>query len=356
MTEPPSWSAPSGGEPSPVPPPPPPPPQYGAPGYGGAGYPPPYGGYQGYQQPFAVAAPKPGIIPLRPLAVGEILDGAFAAIRRHPKAILGLSAAVACVQQALSLLVRWSSGSLSQSSNIHLGSGSSSSGSQLGTVYGSLFGTLAISTFVGALLTGALCLMVSDSVLGQPTSVRSAWTRLRPMAVRLVVVSVLATVGELLALVFCIAPGVFLWTMWALVVPALVLERTTVGGAFRRSWRLVKSSFWRVLGIAALGVLIANVLKSIVGAIAGASALHDVFSHDLFTSSGTSTVVHISAFTIVLGAVLGVLATTLTAPFLAGVVTLLYVDRRIRAEALDVQLQRAAAAPVGVYGASTTFG
>ena len=192
--------------------------------------------------------------------MGEILDGAFAAIRRHPKAILGLSAAVACVQQALSLLVRSASGSLTQSSSIHFGGDSSDSGSQVGAVYGSLFGTLTISTFVGALLTGALCLMISDSVLGQPTSVRSAWTRLRPMAVRLVVVSVLATLGEIFALAFCLAPGVFLWTIWAFVVPALVLERTTVGGAFRRSWRLVKSSFWRVLGIRALSVIIAGVL------------------------------------------------------------------------------------------------
>ena len=36
-------------------------------------------------------APKPGIVPLRPLGVGEILDGAFTSMRRYPKATLGLS-------------------------------------------------------------------------------------------------------------------------------------------------------------------------------------------------------------------------------------------------------------------------
>ena len=40
------------------------------------------------------AAPKPGVIPLRPMAVGEILDGAFTSIRRNPKAILGMAAVV----------------------------------------------------------------------------------------------------------------------------------------------------------------------------------------------------------------------------------------------------------------------
>ena len=56
-------------------------------------------GTGGFAQPYAMAAPKPGIIPLRPLSVGEILDGTFTTIRRHPKATLGLSAAVACAQQ-----------------------------------------------------------------------------------------------------------------------------------------------------------------------------------------------------------------------------------------------------------------
>src|SRR5436189_5109997 len=52
---------------------------YGQPGYGqreygqpGAGYGAPPGGWAPPPQ-----APKPGVIPLRPLAVGEILDGAF---------------------------------------------------------------------------------------------------------------------------------------------------------------------------------------------------------------------------------------------------------------------------------------
>jgi hypothetical protein len=39
-------------------------------------------------------APRPGIIPLRPVGVGEILDGAFTAVRRNLKATLGISAAV----------------------------------------------------------------------------------------------------------------------------------------------------------------------------------------------------------------------------------------------------------------------
>ena len=44
------------------------------------------------------------MIPLRPLGVGEILDGAFASIRRNPKTILGLAAIIVTV--LLTLIVQ----------------------------------------------------------------------------------------------------------------------------------------------------------------------------------------------------------------------------------------------------------
>ncbi|GAA3310379.1 hypothetical protein [Nonomuraea dietziae] len=55
--------------------------------------PPPYGqqGY-GYMPPPAL---RPGIIPLRPLGLGDIYDGTIKLIRSNPKAVLGLSAIVA---------------------------------------------------------------------------------------------------------------------------------------------------------------------------------------------------------------------------------------------------------------------
>ncbi|MEK8228082.1 hypothetical protein NKG05_21340 [Oerskovia sp. M15] len=58
------------------------------PGYG----PPAFAG-----MPYVPPASKPGIIPLRPLSLGEIFDGAFGAIRSNPKVMLGMSATVIAV-------------------------------------------------------------------------------------------------------------------------------------------------------------------------------------------------------------------------------------------------------------------
>src|SRR5690348_5925853 len=90
----------AGGYPPPGYPPPgyPPPPGYGAPGgYPPPGYPPP-----GYGAPQAF---KPGVIPLRPLSLSDIFNGAVSYIRANPKATLGLTTIVVVIAQLLALVL-----------------------------------------------------------------------------------------------------------------------------------------------------------------------------------------------------------------------------------------------------------
>jgi hypothetical protein len=366
MTEPPSWPAPSGDQPDQsgygTPPPPPPlggpppygapppygpPPGWGAPQYGGPQYgaPPPGYGYPGYQgyQPYAAVAAKPGIIPLRPLAVGEILDGAFTTIRRHPKATLGLSAIVACLQQGASLGLQALTGSVSGGSSItglRFNSTSNTTGADLALSLTGTFAILLVNLVFGAILTGMLCLVVSDSVLGQPSTAGAAWQRVKPMAWRVLGASLLVGFLQIVGLLLCVLPGAFLWGAWALVMPALVLERIGVIAAIRRSYRLVTPNFWRVFGIRLLSSFIAAAVATPFALITLATGASDIFSQ--LDTNNTNQSVHLSAATIIVGAIVGVIVTTLTAPFIAGMLTLLYIDRRIRAEALDVQLQQAA--------------
>jgi hypothetical protein len=220
----------------------------------------------------------------------------------------------------------------------------STSNSSGGDVARSLTGTFAIllvNLVFSAILTGMLCLVVSDSVLGRPSTAGSAWQRVKPMAWRVLGASLLVGFCQILGLVLCILPGAFLWGAWALVMPALVLERIGVLAAIRRSYRLVTPNFWRVFGIRVLSSFIAAAVAAPFAAITMFTGANDLFSQ-LDTSGNTTASIHLSATTIIVGAVVGVIVTTLTAPFVAGMLTLLYIDRRIRAEALDVQLQQAA--------------
>src|SRR5690606_4917957 len=58
--------------------------------------------------------------------------------------------------------------------------------------------------------------------------------------------------------------GVWLWGRLALTTSTLILERSTVGGALRRGWRLTRGGFWRVWGIRALSVIIAQIATAAV--------------------------------------------------------------------------------------------
>ena len=51
------------------------------------------------------AAAKPGVIPLRPLGVGEILDGAVSTLRAHWRTVLGVTITVSVISQICNILV-----------------------------------------------------------------------------------------------------------------------------------------------------------------------------------------------------------------------------------------------------------
>src|SRR4051812_28812359 len=88
VSEPPSWSPPSGWAPEQPPPSYPPPHQPAGPQASGWQQQPGWGPGPGGPSAFPPAPPpppKPGIIALRPLGVGEILDGAISALRTYPR-------------------------------------------------------------------------------------------------------------------------------------------------------------------------------------------------------------------------------------------------------------------------------
>ena len=91
-----------------------------APRFGAYGSPPPGRGDAGYPVPPAFndagwgaapggffLAPKPGIIPLRPLSIGEIISGAFESLRANPRAMFLPSLIVLTATGALSAVLNY---------------------------------------------------------------------------------------------------------------------------------------------------------------------------------------------------------------------------------------------------------
>jgi hypothetical protein len=329
-----------------------PPPGY--PGYPPPGYPPP-----GYGAPPPVPpAIKPGVIPLRPLTLTDILNGAFSYIRTNPKATLGLTTVVVLIAQLIGLVLQI--GPLAAMGELDVLRGEEgSTAAELGSSASSLAG--AITTLLsGIVLSGMLTVIVGRAVFGATITIGEAWQRVRgrllpllgytllwlvavavPVFAVVFVVALLASVSGVAAFVVAIPLGlgliallVYLWTVLSFTAPLIVLERLGVFPSISRSIRLVKGDFWRVLGIRLLATLVAGVVAAAV------SIPFSLGGQLLLFSAESATTILIA---MVLVAVGGAVGQIITAPFSAGAVVLLYADRRMRAEAFDLVLQTGAA-------------
>jgi hypothetical protein len=330
----------------------------------------PYGGAPGYGYTPHPQQLRPGIIPLRPLRLGDIFDGTIKLVRSNPKAVLGMSA-IAALLAAIPLAIGQaflfgSMGSILSDPTLAQSDDPAILGSFIGQ-YGGTFVSYAISFVVVTLLTGVLTRILGRAVFGGKMTAGEAWqaskTRmpalfgvvglmalvmLAPVAVIAAVFAVLISAGLadspdaagglvvllLVLMIFYIAYVLFFRTRFAFAPAAVVLEGRGPIDALRRSWSLVTGDFWRVLGILMLTALV-------VGMVAAVLQVPFVFGGTLIGLIGGG-----SAGTVVLGAVLvavgGTLGAMITYPFEAGVAGLLYADRRMRAEAFDLVLQTAA--------------
>ncbi|QWF79140.1 hypothetical protein [Amycolatopsis sp. CA-230715] len=297
--------------------------------------------------------PKPGVIPLRPLAVGEILDGSITTIRRHAASVLGVSAAVAVVSALLSLASElWVLDDL----NSIIAPGPAATRAEierqameaLPKALGSLGISAVITMLTQTFLAGFLTVVLGKAVLGRPVTFAEAMAEAKPRWLPLlgltlvysVLVAVPFAVGFLLVgllgasgVIFLLAAiplSVFLYVRYSLATPALILEQGKIGTSLTRSARLVTGMWARVFGILLLVMLIGVVISLLV---------NTVFT---LISGNSLSATAVTTSAIVFSAVGQVIAQTFVTPFTAGATALLYIDQRMRREGMDLELIRAA--------------
>ncbi|MEU1512103.1 glycerophosphoryl diester phosphodiesterase membrane domain-containing protein [Streptomyces sp. NPDC005811] len=382
------WSAPAGPQhpgqaapQNPVQPPPPPPP---GPGWGSRPPAGPYGGaphgHPGYA-PYPAwgngwggppPAAKPGVIPLRPLGVGEILDGAVATMRTYWRTVLGISLTVAIVTEVIVVLLQGLV--LDHTTDTSALSDPSATLDEQTRAMGDVLlnsGVLLLVSLVGTIFaTALLTAVISRAVLGKPVTLGDAWRDARPRIPRLfgliflllLIAGAVGAAGALPGILVSAAGAgeggaalsvlgtfaavfVALWLLVRLSLssPALMLEKQSITKAMGRSAKLVRGSWWRVFGIQLLALIIANIVATIVlvpFAFAGA-AMSDSGVGGLVDGTGDYGWTYL-----IVSGIGSVIGSMITFPIAAGVVVLLYIDQRIRREALDLDLARAA----GVQG------
>lgn len=82
-------------------------------------------------------------------------------------------------------------------------------------------------------------------------------------ALPLLLLFILLLVGVWVGTVLFIVPGIILFTMWSVAVPALVEERIGILAAFGRSRYLTKGARWRVFGVNLVLLVLLIVVSSV---------------------------------------------------------------------------------------------
>ncbi len=117
-----------------------------------------------------------------------------------------------------------------------------------------------VSLAVGVLYQGMVVGLVRDVQDGRrDSSVKDLMRSVLPVFWPLLGASFLTAIGIGGGLFLLIVPGIYLLTMWAVVAPAIVVERRKVFDALGRSRQLVRGSGWPVLGAVMVGFLVAIV-------------------------------------------------------------------------------------------------
>ncbi|MGP3981903.1 hypothetical protein [Streptomyces sp. KR80] len=320
------------------------------------------------------------MIPLRPLSLGDLLNGAFSVLGRYWAPVFGFTAAILGLLALVVAAVGAAAyASVADTLSVVLDPLTPSadpvepSRSQLIAVLTAFGVVLPVWALAGLLAMSALQAaypaIVSQAVLGRPITIGETWRQARPrllsvlgaqlltglflapvMLLMVLPVMLMPVVAEpliamvtIMAIFFLTVPlGMFVYIRLSLAPTAAALEKQSPVAALRRSWGLVAGSWWRVFGITVLASLIASAVSQFVQMPFAMAGMFSVPLADVGPEGPSFAVLGGVMGLALLGALLG---TALTIPFGHIVTALLYVDLRIRRESLDLSLAAAAGLP-----------
>lgn len=102
-------------------------------------------------------------------------------------------------------------------------------------------------------------------------TIGSLFSSAAPFIGTLFLAGLLAGIAITIGFLLLIVPGLILITIWAVIVPAIVIDRTGVMGAFGRSRSLVRDNGWRVFGVIVVLFLLQIIVGLVLTAIADAA-------------------------------------------------------------------------------------
>ena len=303
--------------------------------------------------------PGPNLIPLTKLTLSEILSGSLNSLRRLPKTLLGIglfSGFIVGLSNILaSALVVQNGESLEMPALPN--PSSVITPQQIEELIQALAPTLKVAVITSIVLfivqtisAGMFTHIVGNAIIGKKINVAESWKKTQPQLRRIVVLSIISfllptsavVIGLLIGvslsgnsplLVFVglglgLVAAIYLWIGLYVSIPTLVLEDSKLTTAFKRSFYLAQTNFFRTLGIGIMGIITSQAISIVV------STPFTLFAQTNSTQGPTTSSIFMSS----MGSILGY---TFMLPFIASFTTLLYTDLRIRKENIATELDKA---------------
>ncbi|GAB04241.1 hypothetical protein GOAMR_15_00230 [Gordonia amarae NBRC 15530] len=299
---------------------------------------------------------KPGILPLRPLKVGDILSATFAAVRAAPRVYFGLVL-------LLQLFTMLTCGAVAVVIAAAASGGDIENNVAEGVLVVGVGGLLLAAGAVSGMCSGLLAYPLNQQAVGRRPRLGETWRMTRRRIPAFLGVFVLFLVGGAAVMAAAVAVliagaaddsglltfagialllGTMVLLAWlgvriSLTLPALFTENLGPIAAIRRSWTLTDGLFWRTLGNFLLMYVIVSVIQWVIQMGFQILAIIVMAIDDGAESTG-AIVAMISLYLI--GAVVAVV---LTQPFMAVTTAVLHLDSRIRKDGFDLDLGQVAA-------------
>ena len=253
---------------------------------------------------------------LRPLGFGEILDGTFSLYRRNFASFY-----LTALLPYLPLMLLWIA-------LVFLVPAGGSREVAAGIVQVVSVPYLLV---VGLLVSAALTRMAASAYQGEPVSRGAAFRVAARRAFPLLGASILAGIVIVLGFVLFVVPGVLAMIALFAIVPVCVLEGRGAVESLGRSRALARGAWGRIFGVGFILSLIVYIPSMVVWGVALAVLIPQMAAQAASVAPGAAPVMATMQ-------VLQLLVSAITVPFLMTGLVLLYFDRRVRAEGLDLEM------------------
>jgi hypothetical protein len=95
-------------------------------------------------------------------------------------------------------------------------------------------------------------------------SVGETYGAVRPRLPSVIAAGLLAGIGIGIGFLLLVVPGLYLLTIWSMLVPVIVIEERAAGEAFTRSREVVRGHGWSVFGLIVVTFLLVGVASTLI--------------------------------------------------------------------------------------------